>query len=362
LLPHIWRQADRGHVVHFITSDRPVRLDIFAQNIFYHQVSPERYPLFEFLPYESALASKIVDVAKFAGLDILHVHYAIPHASAAWLAQQILADLGIHLPFVTTLHGTDITLVGKDETYAPVVTFSINRSDGVTSVSDYLRQATLVNFPIQRPIEVIPNFVDAHRFRPIAKNGLRALITPKGEKLLIHVSNFRKVKRVNDVYEVFHRVHAQMPAKLLLVGDGPDRSALERHVREEGMSEAVVFLGKQDVIEQILPVADLFLMPSDSESFGLAALEAMACGLPVLASNAGGLPELVEHGVSGMLSNVGDVDDMAKNALHILESDTTYERFAQAALARSLAFQQHEIVLRYEAYYESVIAQRPKAA
>jgi L-malate glycosyltransferase len=349
--------AERGHTIHFITYDRPVRLDSFAQNVFYHQVNPEDYPLFDHLPYESALTSKIVDVVRFAKLDLLHVHYAIPHASSTWMAQQILAELGIRIPFVTTLHGTDITLVGTSEMYEPVVTFSINHSTGVTAVSEYLAEATRHAFGIRVPIEVIPNFVDLKRFRPIPKNGFRQLLTPNGEQLFIHVSNFRKVKRVGDVYEMFKRVREKLKVRLLFVGDGPERPPIERAAREDGLSSEVVFFGKQEVIEQILPVADVFVMPSESESFGLAALEAMACGVPVLATRAGGLPEVVEHGVSGLLSEIGDVDALAQNALTLLSDPEVYQRYSTAALARARQFDHHAIVPLYEAYYARIMAQ-----
>lgn len=347
--------ADKGHQVHFITYDRPVRLDKFASNIFYHQVNPEEYPLFEFLPYESALASKLVDVVRHAELDILHVHYAIPHASSTYMAQQILHEMGIDIPFVTTLHGTDITLVGKEEIYKPVVTFSINHSSGVTAVSDYLRKATLENFPVQKHIEVIPNFVDLKRFKRAAKNGFRSLLTPQGQKLLIHVSNFRRVKRVQDVYDVFVRLRERMPVRLLLVGDGPDRSPIERAAREQGLAEEVIFLGKQEVIEQILPVADLFLIPSEYESFGLAALEAMACGLPVLSTNAGGLPEVIDHGKSGYMANVGDVETMAELAFQILHNEDRYQQFCAAAYARAQDFDIAKVLPLYEAFYTKTL-------
>jgi N-acetyl-alpha-D-glucosaminyl L-malate synthase BshA len=349
--------ADKGHQVHFITYDRPVRLDKFASNIFYHQVNPEEYPLFEFLPYESALASKLVDVVRHAELDILHVHYAIPHASSTYMAQQILHEMGIDIPFVTTLHGTDITLVGKEEIYKPVVTFSINHSSGVTAVSDYLRKATLENFPVQKHIEVIPNFVDLRRFKRAAKNGFRSLLTPQGQKLLIHVSNFRKVKRVQDVYEVFVRLRERMPVRLLLVGDGPERSPVERAAREHGLTDEVIFLGKQEVIEQILPVADLFLIPSEYESFGLAALEAMACGIPVLSTNAGGLPEVIEHGKSGYMADVGDVATMTELAYQILHDEKHYNRFCEDAYARAQDFDIAKVLPLYEAFYTKTLVQ-----
>ncbi len=346
--------ADKGHIVHFITYDRPVRLGSFARNVYYHQVSPDEYPLFEFLPYESALASKLVEVVQFAELDLLHVHYAIPHASSTYLAQQILAEMGIHIPFVTTLHGTDITLVGQQEMYKPIVAFSINHSSGVTAVSEYLAKATRDNFSLRTKIEVIPNFVDLERFRRIPKNGLRSLITPKKEKLLIHVSNFRKVKRVQDVYETYKLLREKMAVKLLFVGDGPERTPVERSVREDNLGEEVTFLGKQEVIEQILPVADIFVMPSENESFGLAALEAMACGVPVLCTDAGGLPEVVQHGKNGFLAPVGDVVAMADYAYEMLKDDSTYQRFADSAYERARDFDLEKILPLYEQYYASV--------
>lgn len=348
--------AQRGHTVHFITYDRPVRLDTYSQHIFYHQVNPEDYPLFDFLPYESALASKLVEVVLHHQLDLLHVHYAIPHASSTYLAQQILRQQHACVPFTTTLHGTDITLVGATEMYGPVVTFSINQSNGVTAVSDYLRRATLQNFKITRPIEVIPNFVDLQRFHVENRPELRQQITPEGQRLLIHVSNFRKVKRVQDVYEMFRLLRQRLPVRLLFVGDGPERSPLERSIYQHGLEKEVVFLGKQEVIEQILPVADAFVMPSETESFGLAALEAMACGLPVLATDAGGIPEVVEHGISGLLSPVGDVQTLAANAFYLLSDPARHAAFAQAARARAVAFDVQAIVPHYEAHYRQVIA------
>ncbi|MDX2061571.1 MAG: N-acetyl-alpha-D-glucosaminyl L-malate synthase BshA [Bacteroidia bacterium] len=347
----------RGHNVHFITYDRPVRLDGFAHNIFYHQVSPEKYPLFEFLPYESALASKLVEVVQFARLDLLHVHYAIPHASSTYLAQQILAERGVRIPFVTTLHGTDITLVGKEEAFEPVVSFSINRSTGVTAVSEYLRQATYANFHVTRPIEVIPNFVDLSRFQRADKTGeLRKRFTPQGEKLLVHVSNFRRIKRVGDVYAVFKHVRTEVPTRLLLIGDGPERAPLERQVHEDGLHGEVFFLGNQGGIEQVIGLGDVFLMPSETESFGLAALEAMACGLPVVCSNAGGLPELVCHGECGLYADVGDVATLSEHTLRLLSSPDELSRFSEAAYARAQRFDVTAVVPRYEDYYQAVRA------
>ncbi|HMT30985.1 MAG TPA: N-acetyl-alpha-D-glucosaminyl L-malate synthase BshA, partial [Bacteroidia bacterium] len=290
----------------FITYSQPVRLDFFSENITYHEVSVANYPLFEYAPYESALTSKLVDVVKYEKLDILHVHYAIPHASVAWLAKQILATHGIYIPIVTTLHGTDITLVGKDLSFEPVVTFAINHSDGVTAVSESLKNDTYHNFKIDKQIEVIYNFIDLKRFSKKAKDHFRKAIAPFGEKLIVHTSNFRKVKRIEDVVHAFDQIIKKVPSKLLLIGDGPERPAIEKLCRDLGNCDHVRFLGKQEAIEEILSVCDLFMMPSESESFGLAALEAMASQVPVISSKAGGMPELNIHGVTGYLSEIGD--------------------------------------------------------
>jgi N-acetyl-alpha-D-glucosaminyl L-malate synthase BshA len=348
--------AERGHRIDFITYDRPVRLNTFSTQIYYHQVNPGRYPLFDYLPYETALASKLVEVVRYAKLELLHVHYAIPHASSAFLAQQILRDVGIEVPFITTLHGTDITLVGKEESYAPVVAFSINHSNAVTAVSNYLKRITLSTFQIRRPIEVIYNFVELNRFAESSRiRGERNCFAPQRELLLMHASNFRKVKRIGDVYEIFRRVRTHLPVRLILLGDGPERSVLERQVWEDQLHEEVVFLGSHQDIEHILPMGDLFLLPSESESFGLAALEAMACGLPVVATRAGGLPELVEHGVSGLLSDVGDVEDMAANAIQILGDQSTKHEFSLQARIRAESFSLDQIVPHYEELYQSLI-------
>ncbi|WP_019947749.1 N-acetyl-alpha-D-glucosaminyl L-malate synthase BshA [Hymenobacter aerophilus] len=346
--------AQRGHRVHFITYSQPVRLDFFNENLFYHEVYIPPYPLFQFPPYELALASKMVDITQNEKLDVLHVHYAIPHASAAFMAKQILLTRGIRIPVVTTLHGTDITLVGKDASYEPVVTFSINQSDGVTAVSADLRRETYEHFAIEKEIEVIPNFINLERFQKQAKNHFRAAIAPEGEKLLVHTSNFRSVKRVDDVVKIFAGVRAQMPAKLLLVGDGPDRPRIEKLCRDIGLCQDVRFLGKLEAVEEVLSIADLFLMPSEKESFGLAALEAMACEVPVISTNAGGIPELNEHGVTGMVSNVGDVADMVKNALYVLD-DENLPRFKAAAHARAETFALDTVVPLYEACYRRAI-------
>ena len=346
--------AQRGHRVHFITYSQPVRLDFFNENLFYHEVYVPAYPLFQFPPYELALTSKMVDIVQNEKLDVLHVHYAIPHASAAYMAKQILRTRGIQIPVVTTLHGTDITLVGKDASFEPVVTFSINQSDGVTSVSADLRRETYEYFAIEKDIAVIPNFIDLHRFKKQEKSHFRAAIAPDGEKLLIHTSNFRTVKRVEDVLRIFVGVRAQIPAKLLLVGDGPDRNRMEKLARDLDVHRDLRFLGKLEAVEEVLSVSDLFLMPSENESFGLAALEAMACEVPVVSTNAGGIPELNVHGVTGMLSEIGDVADMVKNALFVLD-DENLPRFKAAARARAEEFAVEKIVPLYEECYQRAI-------
>lgn len=346
--------AKEGHQVHFITYRQPTRLDFFSENLFYHEVDIKSYPLFEHAPYELALASKMVNVVEFEGLDLLHVHYAIPHASAAYMAKQILKSQGIEIPVVTTLHGTDITLVGKDPSYAPVVTFSINQSDGVTAVSEDLRKSTYEHFDIKNEIEVIPNFIDLNRFKKQKKEHFKKAICPNDEKLLVHTSNFRKVKRVEDVIKVFYEVRKVVPSKLLLVGDGPERDRMERICRELGTCEDTRFLGKLDAVEEVLSVADLFLIPSEKESFGLAALEAMACEVPVLSSNAGGIPELNIHGETGFACEVGDIEDMTAKALHIL-SDDNLNAFKKRALARAKEFDVSNILPRYENFYKKTI-------
>ena len=346
--------AKAGHQVHFITYSQPQRLDFFNENVYYHEVNIPAYPLFQYPPYESALSSEMVNVAVNSQLDLLHVHYAIPHASSAYLAKQILAQQGIHIPVITTLHGTDITLVGKDAYYEPVVTFSINQSDGITAVSESLKRDTYAHFAITKDIEVIPNFIDLDRFSRQKKDHFKLAICPNNEKLVVHTSNFRKVKRIDDVISIFEKLRKILPSKLLLVGDGPDRARIERQCKELDMMSDVRFLGKLDAIEEVLSVADLFLMPSESESFGLAALEALACEVPLITSNAGGLPELNVHGVSGFLSNVGDVDDMVKNAAYILD-DAHLPQFKINALARAKEFEVAKIVPHYESYYERVL-------
>jgi L-malate glycosyltransferase len=349
--------AKKGHKVHFITYKEPARLETFQSNVFYHEVSLQNYPLFDYAPYETVLASKIVDVVRYEGLDLLHVHYAIPHASAAYLAKQILKDSKIMIPVVTTLHGTDITLVGKDETYAPVVTFSINHSDGVTAVSQSLKDDTYKYFEITRDIEVIPNFIDFSRFQKSNKEHFRKAIADDDEKILMHVSNFRKVKRVEDLVQVYKIVSVKIKCKMLLVGDGPERHSVEQLCRKLGVCDGVRFLGKQDAIEELLAVADVFMLPSETESFGLAALEAMACQVPVISSNTGGIPEINIHGETGFLSNVGDVQDMAKNTIYILEDEKRLQQFKKNAFKQAQRFNLDFILPMYEEYYEKVIGE-----
>ncbi len=347
--------ADNGHQVHFITYRQPARLDFFSENLFYHEVSVSNYPLFDYPPYELALASKLVDVVRFEKLDLLHVHYAIPHASAAFMAKQILATYNIHIPIVTTLHGTDITLVGKDPTYKPVVTFSINQSDGVTAVSQDLKQDTYKHFEVTKDIKVIPNFIDLQRFSLKAKDHFKLAIAPNNERIVIHTSNFRKVKRTQDVVHIFEKIQKEIPSKLLMVGDGPERVYCEQLCRDLEICENVRFLGKQDAVEEILSVADLFIMPSESESFGLAALEAMACKVPVITSNAGGLPELNIDGVTGYMDNVGDINAMAAHAIYILKDDQRLAEFKEGALNRAKQFDLGLILPVYEQYYQEVL-------
>ena len=356
--------AAQGHSIHFITYDQPTRLDFFNENLYYHKVDIRTYPLFEYPPYELALASKMVNVVQTEKLDLLHVHYAIPHASAAYMARQILERKGIRIPFVTTLHGTDITLVGKDESFEPVVSFSINASDGVTAVSHDLKKLTFELFDIDKEtqIDVIHNFIDLERFKRQPKEHFKKAICPKGERLIVHTSNFRKVKRVEDVIKVFEQVTKQVKSKLLLIGDGPERRRMEQLAYDLNIFEEVRFLGKLEAIEEVLSVADLFIMPSEKESFGLAALEAFACEVPVISSNTGGLTEVNVHGVTGYLSNVGDIDDMVKHSVDLLSNEELLQKFKQQALARAREFDVHRIRPQYEALYERVLFNHKSAA
>lgn len=348
--------AKKGHQVHFITYSQPVRLDNFSENIFYHEVRVSDYPLFDYQPYELVLSSMLVNVVKYEKLDLLHVHYAIPHASAAYMAKQILASQGIKIPFITTLHGTDITLVGKDASFEPVITFAMNQSDAITAVSESLKADTYKYFPVKKDIHVIPNFICPDDYKIDNACTQRQTYTPYGEKLMIHISNFRAVKRVEDVLRVFDKVRKKIPSKLILIGDGPERSNIERLCRELDTCNDIKSLGKVVSPEKILPIADLFLLTSETESFGLAALEAMASGVPVISTNSGGIPEVNKNGVSGFLSNVGDVDDMAKNALYILEDEKRLATFRANALNESKRFDINIILPMYESLYASVIA------
>lgn len=347
--------AKRGHQVHFITYSRPVRLGSFHENVFYHEVDPADYPLFEFPPYESSLASELVDVVKFEQLDLLHVHYAIPHASVAYMAKKILLQSGIYIPVITTLHGTDITLVGHDKTFAPVVEFSINKSDGVTAVSNYLKDVTYEHFNITKDIRVIYNFVDFNRFKKTNKGHFKKAIAPNGEKIITHVSNFRKVKRVEDIVYAFKKVLEKVPAKLLLIGDGPERTNLERLCRQQGTCQDVRFLGKQEAIEELLAISDVFMLPSGSESFGLAALEAMACEVPVISSDIGGLPELNVDGKTGFICKVGDIDDYADKAIKLLTNEALLDEFRVNALNHAKKYDLEILLPQYESYYTEIL-------
>lgn len=345
--------AGKGHDVHFITYSQPTRLDFFEQNLHYHEVSVNSYPLFQYPPYELALSSKMVEVVIKEKLDLLHVHYAVPHASAAFMAQQILKERGYEIPFITTLHGTDITIVGKDAANEPVVTFSINRSDGVTAVSDDLKKDTIQHFDITTDIEVIPNFIDLSRFKKHPKDHFKTAICPNGEKLIVHTSNFRKVKRVDDVLKIFCELRKVVPSKLLLIGDGPERKKIEEEAQNI-CTEDIRFLGKLEAVEEVLSVSDLFLMTSEKESFGLAALEAMACEVPAITTNAGGLPELNKDGVSGYVCDVGDIDGMVEKAIHVLDNENL-QRFKEGALNRAKEFDIENILPKYENFYQSVL-------
>jgi N-acetyl-alpha-D-glucosaminyl L-malate synthase BshA len=347
--------ARKGHEVHFVSYSQPVRLDHIGSNVYFHEVGMFDYPLFEFPPYESALISKLVDVIKYEQLDILHVHYAIPHAFAAYVAKQILASENICIPVVTTLHGTDITLVGKDATFEPAVTFSINQSDAVTAVSEYLKEETERYFNVNKSIQVIPNFVDFKRFSKKMKDHFRIAIAPNGEKILVHTSNFRPVKRIEDVLKVFALIRQQIPSKLLLIGDGPERSRIETLARTMNISHEVRFLGKIEAVEEVLSIADLFLLPSEKESFGLAALEAMACQVPVISSDVEGIPEVNINGVTGFVSPVGNVEDMAKNAIYILSDPAREHEFRRNAYQQAKNFDLQKIMKQYEQLYQSLL-------
>lgn len=351
--------AKRGHEIHFITYSQPVRLALLNKNIFYHEVNVPEYPLFHYQPYELALSSKLVDMVKLHSIDVLHVHYAIPHAYAGYMAKQMLAEEGINIPMITTLHGTDITLVGNHPFYKPAVTFSINKSDYVTSVSESLRDDTYRLFDIKKEIQVIPNFIE------ITKDAIdetspchRSLMATEDEKIITHISNFRKVKRIDDVIKIFFEIQKTIPSKLMMVGEGPEKEGAERLCEELGILSKVIFFGNSNEIDKILCYSDLFLLPSETESFGLAALEAMSCGVPVISSNSGGLPEVNRDGITGYLSNVGDIESMSKNAISILSNNAKLFEFKQNALNEATKFDIKNILPIYENLYFKAIKEK----
>jgi L-malate glycosyltransferase len=349
--------ARRGHEIHFITYSQPVRLALLNPNVHYHEVNVPEYPLFHYQPYELALSSKLVDMVKLYKIEVLHVHYAIPHAYAGYMAKQMLKDEGIDIPMVTTLHGTDITLVGNHPFYKPAVTFSINKSDFVTSVSQSLKEDTLKLFNIKKEIQVIPNFIELDKIKKEDKSPCqRSVMANDEERIITHISNFRKVKRIPDIIAIFNKIQKEIPAKLMMVGEGPEKEKAEQLCRELGIQDKVIFFGNSNEIDTILCQTDLFLLPSKTESFGLVALEAMACGVPVISSNAGGLPEVNKDGFSGYLSEVGDVDGMAKNALKILKNQTDLDQFKKNALITALQFDIKKILPLYEDLYQRAIA------
>lgn len=352
--------ADKGHEVHFISYDQPFRLDLYSENIYFHQVNVPDYPLFEYTPYELNLTSKLVDVALHEKLNIMHVHYAIPHASAAVNAKQILATYGIHIPIVTTLHGTDITLLGKDKSFKPVIEYAINQSDAVTAVSEDLKEETLLNFKIKDEIKVIPNFIDMSLYKQEYNQLLRNKFAKKEEAILVHISNFRKVKRVQDVVKIFEKVNKQVPSKLLMIGDGPERLKAEQLCRKLGIAKNVRFLGKLKVIEKFLCIADVFVLPSETESFGLVALEAMASKVAVISTNSGGLPEVNIDGKTGYLSDVGDVNKMANDTIDLLKDADKLNQFKNNALAHAKTFDLPNILPQYEQIYQELSCEMNK--
>lgn len=352
--------ANRGHEIHFVTYKQPVRLELLSNKIFFHEVHVPEYALFHYQPYELALSSKLVDTVKLYGIDVLHVHYAIPHAYAGYMAKKMLQEEGIFIPMITTLHGTDITLVGKHPFYKPAVTFSINKSDIVTSVSQNLKEATLELFKIENSIEVIPNFIDTSKYRNNFTDCQRSLMATDHEKIITHISNFRKVKRIPDVIRIFNKIQKKLPAKLIMVGEGPEKEKAELLCEELGIVDKVIFLGNSNEIDKILCFSDLFLLPSETESFGLAALEAMVNRVPVISSNAGGIPEVNIQGVTGFLSEVGNVTEMAANAIKILESDSVLETFKENAVENAFRFDIMRILPLYEAVYERALQARFK--
>lgn len=349
--------AKRGHQIHFITYSQPVRLELLNKNIFYHEVHVPEYPLFHYQPYELALSSKLVDMIKLYEIDLLHVHYAIPHAYAGYMAKQMLAEEGIYIPMVTTLHGTDITLVGKHPFYKPAVTFSINNSDVVTSVSKSLRDDTYKLFDIKKEIKVVPNFIEivkseAAKHLPCS----RSLMADEGEKIVTHISNFRKVKRIEDVIDIFYKIQLKVPSRLMMVGDGPEKEKAEQRCIDLKIHDKVIFFGNSNEIDKILCYSDLFLLPSETESFGLAALEAMACGVPVISSNSGGLPEVNIDGKTGYLSDVGNIEEMSQNAIQILSDENRLLSFKQNALENAKNFDIQQILPLYEQIYQEALS------
>jgi N-acetyl-alpha-D-glucosaminyl L-malate synthase BshA len=350
--------ANRGHEIHFVTYKQPVRLELLNANIHFHEVHVPEYALFHYQPYELALSSKLVDTVKMYGIEVLHVHYAIPHAYAGYMAKQMLAKVGIYIPMITTLHGTDITLVGKHPFYKPAVTFSINESDVVTAVSDSLKKDTLELFDIKNEIEVIPNFIDTKKYAHDYTDCQRSLMAQDHERIVTHISNFRKVKRIADVVAIFHKIQERIPAKLVMVGEGPEREKAEIQCEALGITDKVLFLGNSNEIDRILCFSDLFLLPSESESFGLAALEAMVNEVPVISSNTGGIPEVNIHGQTGFLSPVGAVDEMAENALAILQDPEVLAQFKKRAVQAAQKFDITNILPLYEAVYEKAFASR----
>ena len=348
--------SKRGHEIHFITYKQPVRLELLSNNVHFHEVHVPEYPLFHYQPYELALSSKLVDMVKLHGIELFHVHYAIPHAYAAYMAQQMLKDEGVYVPIVTTLHGTDITLVGSHPFYKPAVTFSINKSDAVTSVSESLKRDTLRLFDIKNEIEVVPNFIDIEKHEPNFTDCQRSAMANENERIITHISNFREVKNIPDVIKIFNGIQKEVPSKLMLVGEGPEKEAAEYLVEELCISEKVVFFGNSNEIDRILCFSDLFLLPSQTESFGLAALEAMASSVPVISSNSGGLSEVNKDGFSGYLSTVGNVSEMTEKALQILKNDDLLNQFKLNSKAQSLNFDIHAIVPKYESIYQKTLS------
>jgi len=348
--------SKRGHEVHFITYKQPVRLELLGSNVHFHEVNVAEYPLFHYQPYELALSSKLVDMAKLHEIEILHVHYAIPHAYAAYMAKKMLLEEGIYIPIITTLHGTDITLVGSQPFYKPAVTFSINQSDAVTCVSESLKRDTLRLFNIKKDIEVVTNFIDLDKHNIDFADCQRSLLASNDEKIITHISNFREVKRIPDIIKVFNNIQKEIPSKLLMIGEGPEKKDAKKLTKKLGIQDKVLFLGNSYEIDRILCYSDLFMLPSETESFGLSALEAMASGVPVISTNSGGLPEVNIHGVSGYLSNIGDIEDMSRNAIHILNDEARLNEFKINARKEAQKFDLHQIVPQYEAIYEETMS------